>query len=198
MARRPKLVRRAFAALGDFELAMRASHADGEAFGELVNRSAPAAKRLLRRMGATHATADDVTQDALVAALRSIETFRGDAPFTSWINKIAARLYVKRCRKEARYLLMTEPMSLETPEQSESRALADRMDLDRALALLAPIERLCVSLCHGAGFTHVEIADDTHLPLGTVKSHVTRGLQKLRRNMLGEGHLGGSKECERQ
>jgi RNA polymerase sigma factor (sigma-70 family) len=186
MAPGSKLVGRTFAVLSDVELAIRAAHADVEAFGELVNRSAPAAKRLLRRMGAQYATADDVTQDALVAALRSIETYRGEAPFTSWVNKIAARLYVKRCRKEARYLSTTEPMGLETPDQSNTSTLADRMDLDRALVLLSPIERLCVSLCHGAGFTHAEIADEIHLPLGTVKSHVTRGLQKLRRNMLGD------------
>jgi DNA-directed RNA polymerase specialized sigma24 family protein len=44
-----------------------------------------------------------------------------------------------------------------------------------------------VSLCHGAGFTHAEIAADAGLPLGTVKSHVNRGLQKLRQHMQGAG-----------
>ena len=54
------------------------------------------------------------------------------------------------------------------------------MDLDEALKGLTDIERLCVSLCHGAGLSHAEIAAALNTPLGTVKSHVKRGLDKLR------------------
>jgi len=61
-----------------------------------------------------------------------------------------------------------------------------RLDLDNALARLKPVEQLCVSLCHGAGFTHDEIAAELGIPLGTAKSHVARGLKKLRRLMRGE------------
>ena len=52
--------------------------------------------------------------------------------------------------------------------------------LDEALKALGPAERLCVSLCYGAGLSHGEAADALNLPLGTVKSHVKRGLDKLR------------------
>ena len=55
-----------------------------------------------------------------------------------------------------------------------------RVDLDEALKGLSEVERLCVSLCHGAGLSHPEIAAAMNLPLGTVKSHVKRGLDKLR------------------
>jgi len=48
------------------------------------------------------------------------------------------------------------------------------------LKALNETERLCVSLCHGAGLSHPEIASALNLPLGTVKSHVKRGLDKLR------------------
>jgi len=54
------------------------------------------------------------------------------------------------------------------------------LDLGAALEALSPAERLCVSLCHGAGFTHVEISDQLQIPLGTVKSHISRGTRKLR------------------
>ena len=54
------------------------------------------------------------------------------------------------------------------------------MDLDEALKSLNETERVCVSLCHGAGMSHPEIAAAMNLPLGTVKSHVKRGLDKLR------------------
>ena len=53
------------------------------------------------------------------------------------------------------------------------------MDLDRALATLSKPERLCVVLSYREGMTHAEIAEATDLPLGTVKSHVRRGTQRL-------------------
>jgi RNA polymerase sigma-70 factor (ECF subfamily) len=63
------------------------------------------------------------------------------------------------------------------------------VDLERALARLGPAERLCVVLAHGEGMTHTEIAATTNLPLGTVKSHVLRGSEKLRRIYSGvTGH----------
>ncbi len=83
-----------------------ADHEDRGAAGELVRRSAPVIGDLLRRMGAPHAVADDITQDALVAALRSVASYRGEATFATWAMKIAARLYLKRRRREARTELM--------------------------------------------------------------------------------------------
>lgn len=164
---------------GEADLAARAVGGDTHAFGELARAAAPAVHGLLRRMGAQPSLADDMVQDALVAAYRAIGTFRGEASFTGWVMKIAARLYVKRRKKDARLVLMAEPME-------SAPVVVDGgfgVDLDRALAALSPAERLCVSLCHGAGFTQAEIAEALQVPLGTVKSHCTRGLQKLRRRL---------------
>jgi RNA polymerase sigma-70 factor (ECF subfamily) len=76
---------------------------------------------------------------------------------------------------------------------SEGEAAA-RVDLDQALAMLAPAERVCVTLCYGAGFSHAEAAEALEMPLGTVKSHVKRGLDKLRLQLappsLGRGGEG--------
>ena len=62
----------------------------------------------------------------------------------------------------------------------ESRPYLNAMDLDRALATLPEAVRLCVVLSYHEGMTHGEIAAFTELPLGTVKSHITRGTEKLR------------------
>jgi RNA polymerase sigma-70 factor (ECF subfamily) len=58
--------------------------------------------------------------------------------------------------------------------------LDHRLDLDGALEALSAAERLCVSLCFGAGLSHGEAGEALNLPLGTVKSHVRRGVEKLR------------------
>ncbi|MFN9926032.1 MAG: RNA polymerase sigma factor, partial [Phenylobacterium sp.] len=63
----------------------------------------------------------------------------------------------------------------------------DRMDLDEALKGLSTAERLCVSMCYGAGLSHNEAAEALNLPLGTVKSHVKRGLDKLKARLSSDG-----------
>jgi RNA polymerase sigma factor (sigma-70 family) len=172
----------------DAELAALAVGGDRGAFGLLARQAAPSAHGLLRRMGADAALADDIVQDALVAAYRSIATFRGDASFTGWLMKIAARLYVKRRRKDARLVVMAEPIDPEVRHPADAVGMG--YELDKALATLSPGERMCVSLCHGAGFTQAEIAEALQVPLGTVKSHVTRGLAKLRRRLTSDDRVG--------
>lgn len=156
---------------------------DRAAFGELVRRAGPSVFSLLRRMGAQPALADDLTQDAMIAALNGLAGFSGRTRFANWTMTIAARLYLKRFRKEARTVVMAEPRQGRSDDDAAIQS-AERVDLDRALARLSQPERLCVSLCHGAGMTHDEIAVALDIPLGTVKSHVLRGLKKLRKMML--------------
>ena len=57
------------------------------------------------------------------------------------------------------------------------------MDLEQALATLPPAVRLCVVLSHAEGMSHAEIAETVDMPLGTVKSHIQRGVQKLRQHL---------------
>jgi RNA polymerase sigma-70 factor (ECF subfamily) len=69
----------------------------------------------------------------------------------------------------------------ETPEVEDlAPAAGDLIDLDEALRSLSAPERVCVSLCYGAGLSHSEAAAALNAPLGTVKSHVKRGMDKLR------------------
>ena len=165
------------ASLHDVELAAFAAAGDRPAFGELVRRHGAAVRGLLRRMGAEPSLADDIAQDAFLAAFERVAEFRGEGTFSAWVRKIAARLYVRRWRKESRYDLETE-----TSDESHGGELsaAARIDLDEALKTLSPAERMCVSLCYGAGVSHAEAAEALNAPLGTVKSHVKRGLDKLR------------------
>jgi RNA polymerase sigma factor (sigma-70 family) len=178
----------ALAALGDATLVRLASEGRRDAFSELVRRAAPVVGDLLRRMGAPDALADDVTQEAMMAAYRGIASFRGDSGFTTWAMRIAGRIYLKRRRKEARWTSMAEPQDLARPGEPEEPRSIRRLDLDRALQALSEPERLCVSLCHGAGMTHEEIAQSLQVPLGTVKSHVNRGVKKLRALMRNDTH----------
>lgn len=170
------------AGLHDVELAGLAAAGDRKCFGELVRRHGAAVRGLLRRMGADPATADDLAQDAFLAAFESIGEFRGEGAFAAWVKRIAARLYVRKWRKAAMTDLMAEtpePTGQPSPETETNR----RLDLDEAMRTLSKAERICVSLCYGAGLSHTEVAEALNAPLGTVKSHVKRGMDKLRERL---------------
>lgn len=166
-------------AMHDAELAALAAAGGRREFGELVRRHSNAVRGLLRRMGAQPALADDLAQDAFMIAFEKCGAYRNEGSFGAWVGRIAARLYLRQVRKEARYID-------ELPDDVCASLELDcngRVDLDAALMALSEPERLCVSLCHGAGLTHEEIGRSLNLPLGTVKSHVKRGLDKLRARM---------------
>lgn len=170
-------------ALHDLELTALAAGGDRRAFGELARRHGSAVRALLRRMGAEPALADDLAQDAFLAAFEQIAEFRGEGTFQAWVKRIAARLYVRRWRRDKRTDLMADTPEPESTPGLDQAGAAQRIDLDAALNTLSGAERLCVSLCYGGGLSHAEAADALNTPLGTVKSHVKRGLDKLRERL---------------
>ena len=174
----------------DVDLVALAAAGSRPAFGELVRRHGSAVRGLLRRMGADAATADDVAQDAFLIAYQRVAEFRGEGAYAGWVKRIAARLYLRRRQKHAREVLEAEPAADEHGSGEGELTVAHRMDLDEALATLSEAERLCVSLCYGAGLSHSEAATTLGLPLGTVKSHVKRGLDRLRSRLAPEAAQG--------
>ncbi|MDB5430953.1 MAG: polymerase subunit sigma-70 [Caulobacter sp.] len=169
--------------LHDVELAALSAVGDRKAYGELVRRHSRAVRGLLRRMGADPAAADDAAQDAFLTGFEQIADFRGAGAFAGWIKKIAARHYLRRIKRDAR---MSWGEAVDGPDQDavQEPQAAAYIDLDDALRTLSEAERLSVSLCYGADLSHAEAAEALNLPLGTVKSHVKRGLDKLRARLV--------------
>jgi RNA polymerase sigma factor (sigma-70 family) len=162
----------------DVELAGLSAAGDRAAYGELVRRHSSTLRGLIRRMGADPATADDVAQDTLLKAFLQITDYRGDGSFSAWLKRIAVRLYLRRRERAGRFEVLEEDDEIAAPQAFVSAA--GQIDLDTALAELGEVERLCVSLCYAADYSHAEVAEALNLPLGTVKSHVRRGLNRLR------------------
>ena len=147
---------RAVAGLHDIELAALAAAGERPAFGELVRRHGSAVRGLLRRMGAQPALADDIAQDAFLTAFERIAEFRGEGAFGAWVKRIAARLYVRRWRKDSR---LTEEQDQDDAGHGGEVSTVARIDLDEAMQSLSDPERMCVSLCYGAGMSHAEAAE---------------------------------------
>lgn len=165
------------ASLHDVELCSYSAAGERSAFGELVRRHGSGVRAMLRRMGAQATEADDVAQDAFLAAFERIAEFRGEGTFAGWVKRIAARLYLRRLQKDRRLDALDDNAGDEAAPGGDADG---RIDLDGALEQLGAVERVCVTLCFGAGLSHAEAAEALNLPLGTVKSHVKRGLDKLR------------------
>jgi len=155
---------------------------DQNAFGELVKRRQGWARALLRRMCHSAAEADDLAQEAFIKAWERIRDLETPAAFPGWFRRIAVTTFLMaKRRQKAIFEEIDDASPIASEESTPEAAAGAKIDLERALSRLSDAERLCVTLNHGEGLSHSEIVDMTGLPLGTVKSHVLRGTEKLRR-----------------
>jgi len=152
---------------------------DRGAFSELVWRRQSWLRNLLRRLCRDPALADDLAQQVFLKAWRSLPQLKSPGAFGGWLRRLAINTWLAEVRAAAPAPVAYEPEALPAAAVFVPAA-AEQLDLDRALAKLPDTERLCVVLAYNEGMSHGEISAATALPLGTVKSHVRRGAQRLR------------------
>ncbi len=155
-----------------------AMHGDRAAFGELVRRRQGGVRNLLRRLSRDPALADDLAQQAFLKAWRALPQLRAVSAFGGWLRRLTVNTWLEHVRAAPPVTAITAEELAVLPAAAVSPAEAH--DLDRALARLAPAERLCVVLAYSEGLSHSEISEAAALPLGTVKSHIRRGGERLR------------------
>ncbi len=147
-------------------------------FGELVRRHQSAVRGFLRHLTrGEEARADDLAQDTFIQAYRGLGHFRGRSRFRTWLLGIAYNLY-RNDRRRAREAPLPESDTAAAPAVGPLSDLVH--DLAGALAALPSDERLALSLSLQFSLTHEEIASTTGWPLGTVKTHLSRGKERLR------------------
>ena len=156
---------------------------DQHAFGELVRRHQSSVRGLLRQLTrADAALADDLAQEAFVRAYRNIRSFRGEARFFTWLYRIAYNCFREHARRRKEFVGIDE----EQLQSEHDPHIVDpglRHDLMHALSLLPLHERTAVVLCCQNGLSHNEAARVLDIPLGTVKTNVLRGREKLKRTL---------------
>ena len=148
------------------------------AFSRLVAIHEKPLRGFLRKSG--WIDADDIAQDAFVAAWTSLGRLRADDGFRAWLYGIAWRKALDHRRAASRSARRDEEWrGQEAQEAPNQVAGEDRMALQAALDTLPEDQRACVTLCLGQAWSHAEAAEALNMPLGTVKSHVTRGRERL-------------------
>jgi RNA polymerase sigma factor (sigma-70 family) len=179
---------------------------DPNAFGELVRRYQSPVRGFLRKLTrGNEALADDLAQETFLRAWRKIESFRAEARFSTGLFGIAVnefRGWLRRDRRRhGRASVLASPDGMDGTEDQGSRgrspshpagpADADsdtgpaptglRLDLNEALLGLTLPERAAILLCCQQGLTHDEAARNLRTPVGTIKTNILRGKEKLRR-----------------
>lgn len=168
----------------DIDLARDAASGQDAAFEALVRRYQGAVRGLTRRLARHAAEADDIAQAAFLTAWRKIGSYRGGS-FKAWVCTIAYREFLQAKRKQKPEVTFDEGAHILAFDTSAAR-LPEHLDLDRALKTLPENQRICVVLCVASGLSHREAAQATGFPLGTVKSHVNRGVAALRKQLAAE------------
>ena len=169
----------------------RARAGDREAFRGLVEKHSRNVFRLAFRMTGNEEDAEDVVQETMLKAYRSLERFGGQAEFSTWLHRIAANCAVDLLRRRAPREDRTRPIEEEAVEAAGSGVAPDRALFgteirDRvALSLdgLSAMERAAFVLRHFEGRTTAEIGELLGVRSGAAKNCVFRAVAKLRRDL---------------
>jgi len=154
-----------------------------QAFGRLVECHMKRAYSVAFRFVNDRHGAEEIVQDAFVRAYQSLGSFRGDSEFSTWLHRIIINLSLNAVRKAKRRLNSVEQLDSSPPLLASSPPDQDvlRSDLiKRALTDLPALQRQVVVLRHFEGHSTREVSIILRCSEGTVKTHLFRGLKKLR------------------
>lgn len=159
---------------------------DRAAFAELYGHFAPRVKGFLMKSGADASLAEECAQEVMVTVWNKAHMFDASrASVATWIFTIARNRKIDALRKQRR----PEPEELtwgpaEEPAQADVIALQQESEtLVRAIADLPAQQRALIEKAYFGDLTHSEIAAQTGLPLGTIKSRIRLALDRLRHTM---------------
>jgi RNA polymerase sigma-70 factor (ECF subfamily) len=183
--------------LTDAELTSAAQAGGRRELDDLLRRHYDRIFAVCRRITGNDSDAADAAQEALISIVRSLHRFDGRSSFSTWVYRIATNASLDELRRRRRRPVLA-PGDADRPqrEQVDSDAgvridaIADRMEIDRALAALPLDFRVPVVLRDIAGLDYGEIAETLAIPAGTVKSRIARGRALLARSLAGDGAAG--------
>lgn len=159
---------------------------DRDAFGALFDHFAPRLKGFIMRTGSSAHNAEEIVQDVMLTVWRKAHMFDPHrAQVSAWVYQIARNRQIDIARKYNRPIpdeLAEDPGS--EPDASQILAVEQETGkLKQALSTLKPEQREIIEKAYLGELTHQEISDQTGLPLGTIKSRIRLGLDRLRHEL---------------
>jgi len=180
-------------ATDQYLVALAVSSQDTAAFGELIRRHQSQVRNFLRKLSGDTSTADDLAQDCFLHAWNKLQTFTGRGSFIGWLLKVAYTTFLQSKRRSKRYAEILDEAGYAEDVGGKSYSLqSDEVsDLDKFLAVLSEEERAIMIMSYACGLSHREIGAATDLPVGTVKSIIFRGKDKIRTSFDIKDHKHG-------
>jgi len=168
---------------GEADLVARTLAGERAAFGVLVERYAPQARRVARAVLSDADEADDAAQDGFLSALVKLAQYDARRPFGPWLMRIVANAATdRRRRRQVRRVEPLDPGLVGGGPRPDTEAVRSELGehLRAALAELPPRRRTAVVLFDVEGYSHAEIAEMLGIPEGTVRSEVFHARRRLR------------------
>jgi RNA polymerase sigma-70 factor (ECF subfamily) len=184
-----------FADPAEAELANKAQAGDVASFETLYARHKRRVFSLCLRMTGNYAVAEDLTQDAFLQLFRSIESFRGESAFSTWLHRLTVNVVLMHLRKKGFREVSLEETGGPRYENAPTREIAtrdgvlhtaiDRITLAHAIERLSPGYRMVFILHDVQGYEHAEIAQILGCSLGSSKSQLHKARMRLRSLLSG-------------
>ncbi|HAV22817.1 MAG: hypothetical protein A2X67_01170 [Ignavibacteria bacterium GWA2_55_11] len=158
-----------------------------EAFRQLVTRHQRQAYTVAYGFVGNHQDADDVAQEAFVLVFRKLHTYRGDAEFSTWLHRIVANAALthvrRRSRHQERHVTLEHPDAEHLAEELKNDDPDRRRMIERVLHDLPTLQRAVVILRHLQGRSTRQVSETLGCSEGTVKTHLHRGLQTMKKKL---------------
>ena len=150
-------------------------------------------RNFLRKLSRDYVLAGDLAQDAFLHAWNKLHTLSGKGSFIGWLLKVAYTTFLQSKRKSNRYDDIIQEVGVDADAHGgrHTEHSDEISDLDRFLAVLSEEERTIMILSYACGLSHKEIGDAAGMPIGTVKSIIFRGKEKVRERFGIEDHKYG-------
>lgn len=158
------------------------------AFDTLVKKyQSPVRRFFLHQTLGDEELSDDLAQETFIKAYTRLASFKNLSGFSTWLYKIAYHVFYDyiRSRKETTGL---EDREVDAAYQTEQRNVGEQMDLYRGLSRLKEAERTCITLFYMEDLSIDKISTVTGMPAGTIKSHLSRGKEKLANFLRNNGY----------
>jgi RNA polymerase sigma-70 factor, ECF subfamily len=179
------------------DVVVRAQSGDHDAFSELYLLHQRRVFAICMRMVRDFALAEDLTQETFLQVHRKIASFRGDSAFTTWLHRLAVNTVLMHLRKRSLTVVSLDHLMEDIPEERAGKSfgardltqagVVDRLDIDRAVAAMAPGYRSIFLLHDIHGFDHGEIASMLKCTRGNTKSQLHKARRMLRGALATQG-----------
>jgi RNA polymerase sigma-70 factor (ECF subfamily) len=188
------VLKREKALLTDEQVIADVRRGEGRKYALLVERHKDRAFSLALRLTGSREDAEEIVQDAFLRAYRSLNLFRGEARFGTWLYRIVYNLSISRISRTKTWLEyrdMSDDRATHAGEQEvEQPSIVDIVEeselhevVMREIATLPPLFRSAVTLFYIDDMTYEEVGDIMEIPLGTVKTYLFRGRNLLRKRI---------------